>query len=316
MKHSLRFGGLVVLIALVLSACGGGAAPAADQMLVLLGRLPGADGARRQAAKAAAERLRALGIGTIGGASLTPPEGAAAPVQVRVLGRFEVVVAGRPVPLPAWRSRQARSLFKILVARRGRPVSRTLSSFVDSLITWRVSPTTALLGYRVTVNGTRVCTVRTVTGATTQSCRVRAAIGTGDAVRVTAVGIDGTLSTSIGASVTPASATNRLLAVIYFPTGEFTLDDTARQILATVSRQARGFGFDTALMVGHTDSDGTSAANATLSRRRAAQVAEYFHRVYPALRADHAGRGETDPARPNAGDRDKAANRRVEIYVG
>ncbi len=102
-----------------------GAAPAADQMLVLLGRLPGADGARRQAAKAAAERLRALGIGTIGGASLAPPEGAAAPVQVRVLGRFEVVVGGRPVPLPAWRSRQARSLFKILVARRGRPVSRT-----------------------------------------------------------------------------------------------------------------------------------------------------------------------------------------------
>jgi DNA-binding SARP family transcriptional activator len=102
-----------------------GAAPAADQMLVLLGRLPGADGARRQAAKAAAERLRALGIGMIGGASLAPPEGAAAPVQVRVLGRFEVVVGGRPVPLPAWRSRQARSLFKILVARRGRPVSRT-----------------------------------------------------------------------------------------------------------------------------------------------------------------------------------------------
>jgi DNA-binding SARP family transcriptional activator len=101
------------------------AAPAADQMLVLLGRLPGADGGQRQAGKAAAERLRALGIGAIGGASLAPPEGAAAPVHVRVLGRFEVLVGGRPVPLPAWRSRQARSLFKILIARRGRPVSRT-----------------------------------------------------------------------------------------------------------------------------------------------------------------------------------------------
>src|SRR3712207_7466618 len=36
-----------------------------------------------------------------------------------------VLVGARPVPLTAWRSRQARSLLKILVARRGRPVPRT-----------------------------------------------------------------------------------------------------------------------------------------------------------------------------------------------
>jgi DNA-binding SARP family transcriptional activator len=41
-----------------------------------------------------------------------------------VLGGFEVIVAGRPVPLTAWRSRQARTLLKILVSRRGRPVPR------------------------------------------------------------------------------------------------------------------------------------------------------------------------------------------------
>jgi DNA-binding SARP family transcriptional activator len=102
-----------------------GAEPAADQMLVLLGRLPGADAGQRQAGKAAAKRLRSLGIASIGGTPLGAPEGAAAPVHVRVLGRFEVLVGGRPVPVTAWRSRQARSLFKILVARRGRPVSRT-----------------------------------------------------------------------------------------------------------------------------------------------------------------------------------------------
>ncbi|MCF0094876.1 hypothetical protein B0E54_03733 [Micromonospora sp. MH99] len=45
-------------------------------------------------------------------------------VEVRVLGRFEVIVGGREVPLPAWRSRQARTLLKILVARRGRAVGR------------------------------------------------------------------------------------------------------------------------------------------------------------------------------------------------
>jgi DNA-binding SARP family transcriptional activator len=43
---------------------------------------------------------------------------------VFVLGQFEVLVGGRPVPLPAWRSKQARTLLKILVGRRGRPVPR------------------------------------------------------------------------------------------------------------------------------------------------------------------------------------------------
>ncbi|MFI7543390.1 Ig-like domain-containing protein [Actinoplanes sp. NPDC049599] len=232
-------------------------------------------------------------------------------LRVTVLPAPARAATGRVIANPQARAQLADPTFA-----GGRPVSRSLSTFVDSLVTWRVSPTAALLGYRVTLNGVRICTVRAVTGATTQSCRVRAAVDTGDALRVTAVGIDGTLSASIGAAITPASATNRLLAVIYFPTGEFSLDATARGVLATVSLQARRYGFGTALMVGHTDADGTAAANATLSRRRADQVAEYFHRVYPALRADHTGRGETDPARPNVSDRDKAANRRVEVYVG
>jgi DNA-binding SARP family transcriptional activator len=42
-----------------------------------------------------------------------------------VLGGFEVDVEGRPVPVAAWRSKQARTLIKILVARRGRPVRRS-----------------------------------------------------------------------------------------------------------------------------------------------------------------------------------------------
>jgi DNA-binding SARP family transcriptional activator len=102
-----------------------GALPAADQMRVLLGQLPGADSSQRLAARTAARRLLGLGVRTVNGSPLLPAEGTAATVQVRVLGRFEVLVAGRPVPLPAWRSRQARTLLKILVARRGRPVPRT-----------------------------------------------------------------------------------------------------------------------------------------------------------------------------------------------
>jgi DNA-binding SARP family transcriptional activator len=103
---------------------GAGALPAADRALVLLGRLPGAAGAQRSAAKSAARRLMDLGVRAIDGSQLLPDQGTSTPVRIRVLGGFEVFVGGRPVPLPAWRSRQARSLVKILVARRGRPVAR------------------------------------------------------------------------------------------------------------------------------------------------------------------------------------------------
>jgi pimeloyl-ACP methyl ester carboxylesterase/DNA-binding SARP family transcriptional activator len=43
---------------------------------------------------------------------------------VSVLGRFEVVVDGAPVPASAWGSKRARTLLKRLVVARGRPVTR------------------------------------------------------------------------------------------------------------------------------------------------------------------------------------------------
>ncbi|GIE32683.1 transcriptional activator [Actinoplanes italicus] len=102
-----------------------GALPAADQMLVLLGHLPGSDTDQRSAAKLAAERLRSWGIRAAAGSTPLPARGVSAPVRVRLLGTFDVLVNGRSVPLTAWRSRQARSLLKILLARRGRPIART-----------------------------------------------------------------------------------------------------------------------------------------------------------------------------------------------
>jgi len=45
-------------------------------------------------------------------------------ISIRTLGVFRVVREGQPVPAGAWRSKKARMLLKILVARRGRPVSR------------------------------------------------------------------------------------------------------------------------------------------------------------------------------------------------
>jgi DNA-binding SARP family transcriptional activator len=45
-------------------------------------------------------------------------------VRVRLLDGFEVVVGDSPVPVTAWRSKQARTLVKILAARRGRLLRR------------------------------------------------------------------------------------------------------------------------------------------------------------------------------------------------
>jgi ATP/maltotriose-dependent transcriptional regulator MalT/DNA-binding SARP family transcriptional activator len=47
-----------------------------------------------------------------------------APVSIQILGGFRVLRGGEPVPVTAWQSRKARDLVKILVTRRGRPVSR------------------------------------------------------------------------------------------------------------------------------------------------------------------------------------------------
>jgi DNA-binding SARP family transcriptional activator len=45
-------------------------------------------------------------------------------IEVRTLGGFRVLREGEPLPASAWQSRKARTLLKILVARRGRPVTR------------------------------------------------------------------------------------------------------------------------------------------------------------------------------------------------
>jgi DNA-binding SARP family transcriptional activator/small basic protein len=54
-----------------------------------------------------------------------PVERAAAPeLAVRTLGGFRVFRDGEPVPASAWQSKKARTLLKILIARRGRPTPR------------------------------------------------------------------------------------------------------------------------------------------------------------------------------------------------
>ncbi len=101
----------------------GGAAPASRRVEAMLGWLEGADSADRMRGREAVTDLRRRGVHQVYGRSLTA-EGSPATVAVAVLGVFRVSVGGAEVPLAAWRSKQARTLVKILAARRGRPATR------------------------------------------------------------------------------------------------------------------------------------------------------------------------------------------------
>jgi ATP/maltotriose-dependent transcriptional regulator MalT len=94
--------------------------------LVLAGRLD--DAAARALVEAVRQRMQAIGcrllVARADGllARLAAP--AAEPVRIETLGTFRVVRDGVALPASAWRSRKARDVLKILLARRGRPVTR------------------------------------------------------------------------------------------------------------------------------------------------------------------------------------------------
>ena len=79
---------------------------------------------RRRAEQSLRERgIRPEGPHAAGALALLPPE-SPAPVALQTLGGFAALVDGRPLSPADWQSRKARDLVKILVARRGRRVSR------------------------------------------------------------------------------------------------------------------------------------------------------------------------------------------------
>jgi len=90
-----------------------------------LGRLAGPSGRTRE--RRAEKNLRAYGVRlesqAAGILAALPPE-QAPDVEIRTLGGFRVLLEGTPVVASAWQSKKARDLLKLLVARRGRPVTR------------------------------------------------------------------------------------------------------------------------------------------------------------------------------------------------
>lgn len=93
--------------------------------LWLAGLVGGAAG--RALAKEAGGRLHTLGArGVLAFATswLGPSRGDSDAVSIEALGGFRVVRNGKPIPMSEWRSKKARDLLKMLVARRGRAVPR------------------------------------------------------------------------------------------------------------------------------------------------------------------------------------------------
>jgi len=90
--------------------------------LATLRERPAAEGAR------ARRKLATLGVheaaARSAGALLQIGTRHAPAIVVQTLGGFRVVRAGKPVPLTEWKSKKARDLLKILIARRGRPMPR------------------------------------------------------------------------------------------------------------------------------------------------------------------------------------------------
>jgi len=79
-----------------------------------------------QAAEVAHRELGKMGVAPAVGVPglLAASRGSAREVAIVALGRFAVLQAGEPVPMAAWQSRKARDLLKVLVARRGHPITR------------------------------------------------------------------------------------------------------------------------------------------------------------------------------------------------
>jgi len=80
----------------------------------------------QRAAQATRRELEGMGVAPALGVPglLASKRGGGRKVAIVVLGRFAVLRAGEPVPLAEWQSRKARDLLKVLVARRGHPITR------------------------------------------------------------------------------------------------------------------------------------------------------------------------------------------------
>jgi outer membrane protein OmpA-like peptidoglycan-associated protein len=93
------------------------------------------------------------------------------------------------------------------------------------------------------------------------------------------------------------------------------INAAARSRLRDVGSELKSEGPGSVTITGYTDDLGTAAHGLTLSRRRAAAVAQELRGSLPAggFPFTVVGKGEADPAVPNASEANRRINRRVVI---
>lgn len=108
-----------------------------------------------------------------------------------------------------------------------------------------------------------------------------------------------------------------VLSDLAFETGSSKLGPQEFPSLATLAAYLRANPERKVALVGHTDSQGSLAANIALSKRRAAAVVERLARAHGVPRAQITGEGMgyLAPRATNLSDAGREANRRVEVIL-
>lgn len=107
-----------------------------------------------------------------------------------------------------------------------------------------------------------------------------------------------------------------ILEGVNFHVGSSRLTGEAKSILNTVAANLNQYAEIRATIIGHTDDSGNTAANKSLSEKRAMAVAQYLAEqgVDPS-RMRYAGKGEEEPISSNTTEAGRSKNRRVELIA-
>jgi len=161
--------------------------------------------------------------------------------------------------------------------------------------------------YVVTKMGEVICQT---SGA---SCTINSVAGPNTKFTINALGADGTESDPVTTKYSQSKST--LLATVNFANNYSTLDTRAIATLEKLISVIMQEGFSNISIVGYTDSVGKKATNIKLSEARAKAVSDFISgNIVGSVNAIGKGRGK--PITSNATKDGRAANRRVEIYVG
>jgi outer membrane protein OmpA-like peptidoglycan-associated protein len=121
------------------------------------------------------------------------------------------------------------------------------------------------------------------------------------------------LSATTTLTVTKKTTTITLVSDILFGSGSATLKPAGVKALRKIAQQLRGAKQITC--VGHTDADGSAAANQALGLARAKAVCALLKLPGSKTRFITKSKGATQPVAPNTTPANKAKNRRVEIKI-